>query len=265
MKVKFMISTLTLFTIMLISAEVDSYKNSVPHEFNFMGGECKSCHITYEYPIRFKAKITDLCNECHEKDDAISHVVGVKPSMYLTADFPLDERGEMTCNSCHDIHMERNDSFTNERTYLLRSKLRGKEFCDDCHLGTMNVLLPDSTPSHIEYLQTAHLGYNLTHSYDIDSVSQQCLVCHDGTLGKNINLNMETGLHLSEDHPIGGNYKMSYAKSKTLRYFEDIDPEIIFFEDKVGCASCHDPYNLNLHKLILSNASSKLCFKCHDV
>ena len=260
-----MISTLTVFAIMLISVNVDSYKNAPPHEFKFMDGECGDCHITYEYPIRFKDNITDLCNYCHEDDEALSHVVGIKPSMYLTDGFPLDENGEMTCNTCHDIHMDRSDPLTAERTYLLRVKPIGKAFCDICHLGTMNVLLPDLTPSHIDTLQSAHIGYNLKGYDSLDGVSNLCLTCHDGTSGTTINSNTEIGLHTLRDHPIGMNYKMSWAKSNNLRYLDDIAPDINFFEDKVGCASCHDPYNLNRRKLIFSNFTSNLCFQCHDM
>ena len=265
MKIKLRIIPLICFTVLAIGIVVYSYKNSSPHKFNFMEGECGSCHISYEYPVKFKDNITALCNKCHEKDNAMSHIVGVKPSMYLGDDFPLDERGEMTCNTCHDIHSETIDPLTKKRTYLLRSKLRGKDLCDDCHLETMNVLMPGAVPRHSEITSDAHFGYYTTKGGQIDAVSEKCISCHSGDIAEAIHYTLNGEKSMGGSHPIGGNYRISYARSRDLKYPDDIDSRIKFFEGKMGCVSCHDIFNLKKMKLVVSNEGSNLCFKCHAV
>lgn len=257
-----------VFLVMAGAIIVYSYTNAPPHKFNFMKGECKRCHITYQYPFRFRDNITDLCNECHGSDNALSHVVGVTPSMYLSDEFPLDEHGEMTCNTCHNIHMERRDDITGRRTYLLRSNLRGKAFCDDCHSETLEILLPDATPSHAEFFSQAHFGYYSTETGTIDKVSLYCMMCHSGDIGSEAHVSLETGNPLYGSHPIGMKYDDAYLRSLSSRSDnmvppEHLIPQIKFFEGRMGCPSCHDPFNLRGHKLVISNVGSRLCLACH--
>jgi len=265
MKIKIRIILFICFTLPAIGIAVYSYKNSPPHKFDYAGGECGSCHMSYDYPVKFRDNITALCNECHQNDKALSHIVGVKPSMYLGDDFPLDENGEMTCNTCHDIHRESIDPLTEQRTYLLRSRLRGKELCDECHLETMNVLIPGGVPRHSEITTDAHFGYYTTHGGAIDAVSEKCISCHSGDMADAIHYTLSDEKSMGGSHPIGGNYRVSYARSRDLKYPDDIDRSIMFFEGKMGCPSCHDIFNLNKMKLVVSNEGSSLCFKCHDM
>ncbi len=164
---------------------VNSFVNGPPHQFNFKEGECKSCHASFYEPKKLVAPINDICNKCHGEDDAISHVVGIVPSMYVRDDFPLDEEAKMTCNTCHNIHMERIDTQTGKRTYLLRIDAIGKPFCDECHKETMEVFIKD-TPSHLSTLTKAHFGYYTSVGFYtpggvyVDSVSRYCMSCHSG-------------------------------------------------------------------------------------
>ena len=69
-----------------------SFQNLPPHDFNFKEGECKArCHVDFYPPMKFKQSMIDMCAECHGDDESVSHIVGVKPSMYVGDEFPLDE------------------------------------------------------------------------------------------------------------------------------------------------------------------------------
>lgn len=87
------------------------------------------------------------------------------------------------------------------------------------------------------------------------------------------------GLDLTNDHPIGFNYKA--AQANTAKYeLKDADTvatlmyEVgnasgIFAGDQMTCASCHDVHGKVVNSVVIpvllrrSNASSLLCFACH--
>lgn len=247
-----------LFLLMLSGIIVYSFTNNPPHQFK--ENQCGFCHLNYDYPLRFRDNITTLCNYCHRADKALSHIVGLKPSMQVSADFHLDENGAMTCNTCHNVHMDTVDSVTGERSYLLWSNLRGREFCDACHSNTIAVV---NSPVHSDVIENAHFGYYTGGISSIDRVSIQCLECHEGSVASHVDISTKTGTPIGESHPIGMDYLKAYNKDNTLRSPRSLSPEIKLFEGKVGCTSCHNPFNLTKHKLSITNEESKLCFECH--
>ena len=67
-------------------------------------------------------------------------------------------------------------------------------------------------------------------------------------------------------HPIGMDYeaRRSLRGRKTdLRPMDLVDRRIRFFNGKVGCGSCHDPYSTIEKQLVMSDEQSKLCYSCH--
>lgn len=251
-----------LFLLMLSGIIVYSFTNSKPHQFK--DGQCGFCHLNYEQPLRFRDNITTLCNYCHGKNrNALSHIVGIKPSMQTPADFHLDENGEMTCVTCHNIHMDTADQITGERSYLLRSNLREREFCDACHGNTTEMVQERTLPVHAGVLETAHFGYYTGGIYSIDRVSYVCLSCHEGATASSAPVAFKTGHPIGGSHPIGMDYMKVYRKNKDLRSARSLSPEIKLFEGKVGCTSCHNPFNLAKHQLSITSEESKLCFECH--
>ena len=50
-----------------------------------------------------------------------------------------------------------------------------------------------------------------------------------------------------------------------LKPMATVDRRLRFFNGKVGCGSCHDPYSTIHKKLVMSDENSKLCFSCHIV
>ena len=240
---------------------VNSFTNSKPHQFK--EGQCGFCHLNYDQPLRFRDNVSTLCNYCHGKRNVLSHIVGINPSIQIPPDFHLDENGEMTCATCHRIHMDTVDPQSGERTYLLSTDMRGRELCDACHVNTMEVVQASTPSTHAGVLDTAHFGYYSGARSTIDKVSIVCLGCHDGSVGKNAQVITKTSHSLEGSHPIGINYMKSFRKNKDIRSPKALSPEIKLFEGKVGCTSCHNPFKLPQHNLNISNEESKLCFECH--
>ena len=104
-----------------------------------------------------------------------------------------------------------------------------------------------------------------------------CLRCHDGTIAKDAtgavhqerfvhkqNPGMFTTGHGRSDHPVGVAYpkiaKGYYPLPTVLSGWKVRLPD-----GKVECASCHDPHDNagQPHMLVMSNARSALCLKCH--
>lgn len=79
-----------------------------PHAFGSDRRRCASCHG--EVPrkgakIRVTRDVVSLCLDCHfEKDLSALHPVDVRPGAKVPGDLPLDERGAITCATCHDLH-----------------------------------------------------------------------------------------------------------------------------------------------------------------
>lgn len=258
---KWSIPIIALLTLSAII--VNSFINTPPHKFK--NEQCGYCHLNYEPPLRFRDNINTLCNFCHKKDKGLSHVVGVKPSMTIPEDFHLGENGEMTCATCHNIHMDTVDQATGARSYLLRRGTVGKEFCDACHIDMAKVVEAGYSPSHSNVLETAHFGYYTTgEPYSIDRVSLACMSCHEGATASDASVTIKKGGHsFGESHRIGFNYMKAFRSKKDLRSPISLSPEIKLFGGKVGCVSCHNPFNLDKHQLSISNEESKLCMECH--
>lgn len=103
---------------------------------DFSEGECINCHVDYKKnPKSLQSPITLLCKKCHtEITSASSHPYDVYPvSVKIPPDLLLHD-GMITCNTCHNIHMER-FSLSGEKTYFTRRTKIGKELCISCHIG----------------------------------------------------------------------------------------------------------------------------------
>jgi predicted CXXCH cytochrome family protein len=109
-----------------------------PHEFQRLS--CTHCHILVPGQGRsvqknvFRRNIDDLCQECHAAalEDNLNHRVGIRPSMKVPVDLHLNERGEISCVTCHDPHGDYVDA-RRERTYFLRRGMQKRELCVACH------------------------------------------------------------------------------------------------------------------------------------
>jgi predicted CXXCH cytochrome family protein len=116
-----------------------------------------------------------------------------------------------------------------------------------------------------------------------DGSSKLCLSCHDGTValdnfgGATGGTNYVSGatlidVDLRDDHPVSFTYDATLASNdgqlydpttQTSGLGSTIDVDMLF-SGKLQCASCHDPHDAGVAKLLVkSNAASDLCLTCH--
>ncbi|GFO64793.1 cytochrome c3 family protein [Geomonas paludis] len=105
----------------------------------------------------------------------------------------------------------------------------------------------------------------------LDQLSANCLSCHDGIGGSQINVELRDRPldrrsmvnSFTSDHPLGMTYDAYVAAG---RGYKDVgsNTKMIFVNGKVGCLSCHDPLNTERGHLVMSDNGSALCKTCHD-
>ncbi len=249
-----------------------------PHAFK----ECSSCHLLpnpsgSSSGVRDMTRpITYLCSECHAKtlSEGYMHPVDVQPqNVIIPSDMPLSRSGEITCATCHDIHAEYYTPY-GVPTHFLRRQESGKTFCKICH-GDLQSL----SQGHSASLGEAHFRsqYIATDTRgELDPMSRNCVSCHDGTYAQSVSIRAGTWTHGSSfmqhdrggSHPVGIDYesvRIKRGRKTDLRPITEVDRRVRFFNGKVGCGSCHDPYSTIPKQLVMSDVNSKLCFTCHIV
>jgi hypothetical protein len=121
-------------------------------------------------------------------------------------------------------------------------------------------------------------------AFDLESIctaldesqeSTNCLNCHDGVLAPAVMIRfLETDFTgstpanfcIDGSHRIGINYDTAQMTSKgKLRLSSQLDPKIRLHNGEVECTSCHTCDSEVLKSLVMSNAGSQLCFKCHSI
>ena len=264
-----------IFVLVVLLAFVVFSVEYRPHAFK----QCSSCHVS-EDPSGASARdmiepLTVLCGKCHDKifTEGYTHPVDVRPNLVrIPADMPLSPSGEIVCSTCHDVH---SDDFTPYGTpsHFLRRQESGRDYCKICH-GNLDVL----SRGHKASLGEAHFRsqYIVTDPRrGLDPMSANCVSCHDGSFASSVNIQAGTWRHSKSfiqhdqgSHPVGADYEAVRANrgSKTdLRPIFEVDRRIRFFNGKVGCGSCHDPYSKIPKQLVMSDEHSKLCLACHIV
>ena len=269
--------------VILTSAAVYStFINASPHQFS--DNDCFGCHFTIPQegdprPLRFVKPISELCGRCHRDLTDLSHISDFEVERRLPLDLPVDSAGNLTCATCHDPHRNRFDA-RNNKTYYLRTERRGKGFCLLCHEskdrpGEVTIFAPGGGLTHKRSMDRAHgfANFSIVSSDDkIDPLSKICMGCHSKDEEKADRGSLEegkwthgSGIGLS--HPIGVDYAYSARVNRDLKSFRNIDPRVKFFDGRIGCCTCHNPYGAGGgHGLVIyDNGSSQgLCLACHD-
>lgn len=110
-------------------------------------------------------------------------------------------------------------------------------------------------------------------SSGIDTLSRDCLSCHDGVTAQNFKIRIKNDpngrVMTLEDiiggHPVGMEYDR-YLNVKGKEYKSEVkfNSDVVFAEGKIGCLSCHNPLNKEKGHLVMNNSKSELCFACHS-
>lgn len=239
---------------------------------DFTKDDCYICHLLAEDGniLKTKEKFTYQCGLCHNEviSSACLHKVNIPTARNnVPVMLPLSSSGEITCNTCHDVHWPRINS-QGIKTHYLRNGICATDLCLYCHDA--------ASMKHAGVLKTAHLRPATTtspNSNGIDPLSMVCLSCHDGLMGQS---QMPKQNNLLEaictfpgqkiDHPVGRDYVDALRQGgvkNSLLPVEELNRQIPFFENKISCGSCHDPYSAKKKKLRVDNYRSKLCLSCH--
>jgi predicted CXXCH cytochrome family protein len=229
------------------------------------------------------------CNNCHDNQALFSHPVNVLASMSVPADLPL-ENGQITCVTCHDnsssqMHMQARAN----HTPMLRA-MDGESLCLQCHDAGQSMHGAKLGKAHLASMNASN-GFGSTSSSSssnvltasdptvMDSVSRNCLSCHDGSVAKDVSsgVPMQGNGRISltsnvvgsrSDHPMGV-YPVSGIRSTATGEMDHLyvpsalDSRIQLVEGKVSCISCHSPYSQKKKQLVMSNFKSALCLSCH--
>lgn len=202
------------------------------------------------------------------------HPCDIRPTqrVRIPPDFPLSRQGELTCVTCHDVHMGRDNGGLALVKDLLRRDEHGPAFCQICH----GRALTSKSMGHPQALGEAHMRprYVITDpGVSIDPISKNCISCHDGSYATSASIKAGIWSHGKDfigndmgNHPIGVDYEKARTapgRKTDLRPMGAVDPRIKFFDGKVGCGSCHDPYKHSKDNLVIPNDGSRLCFACH--
>jgi len=203
------------------------------------------------------------CTECHPDERIASHPIGMVPSMAVPADLPLDEKGRVSCFTCHRDHGDIQPTGDGLRS-LRRATVRA--LCQSCHSF-------EPVMNHRGNLPFAHTfdhRSRIVDSRGVDRRSLDCLGCHDGIhpmIGgegvRRASLGWSLG-GVGTSHPIGVELvQRSDRSGRKLSWQPAGDPRVRLLGGRVGCPSCHNPFSPAPNKLVMDNRGSHLCFACH--
>lgn len=105
----------------------------------------------------------------------------------------------------------------------------------------------------------------------VDTFSSDCMACHDGVNARYHDVRIRNGkrqgpISLSTvlgSHPIGMHYGSAAYENSSLRPVDEMNPNIVLADGRVGCLSCHSMLNPEQFHLAVDNSGSNLCFQCH--
>jgi predicted CXXCH cytochrome family protein len=213
------------------------------------GERCGSCHLAGETVDSSTAfQLTDtqeqLCSRCHPGAIQATHPSGVAHSMSVPLELSLDWKGEVTCSTCHSIHLGGHAP--------LSVAERGVNFCTLCH---QQAFFDQMIDDGLSLFASAHLNALTDYeSAQTDPFSVHCLGCHDNW-GDSLSAPGEW-----KNHPVLVRYQC-----RSCRPAEELSETVLIPGDSVSCVSCHQGYTQNHGMLVVSMEGSGLCLDCHDL
>ena len=203
----------------------------------------------------------DNCSTCHQFSETRSHVTGVRPTFKLPSAYPLNEKGELTCATCHDVTVP-----SDQGSAAVRGGLQGEAFCRSCHAQGAQ---EESRLAHALRAGAAHTARPVLHPNRAPrnrTVSMDCQACHDGIIGEDGHWSAQPQIASDgrdRGHPVGVEYSGAQMRSATLMTVTLLDPAIGLEDGTVGCSSCHDALSRIPKQLVIDNRGSALCLACH--
>jgi predicted CXXCH cytochrome family protein len=249
-----------------------------PHDFQRIG--CNHCHILVPGQSKtvqknvFRKNIDDLCQECHAAslEDNLNHRVGIRPSMRVPSDLHLNDKGELSCVTCHDPHGEYVSGRSSSRTYFLRRNMLKRELCLACH-GEENYQEPKTTVELLAPVNNAvvdALPVPLIGMVSDDRLEEVVVQINDADLVLSVhNKTFSTLLKLREGIntirisgtdvvPLVVNILFNPALPKDMTYRRYSSHGMLNRKD---CFVCHEERG---RTYAISGDDAKLCAKCHD-
>lgn len=98
----------------------------------------------------------------------------------------------------------------------------------------------------------------------LDPVSSTCFSCHDGSGGPQAGFcllpqkNKGCGGHI-----VSASYAELARRNKNLHPQRSLPPELVLFEGKITCVTCHGSAPHNRQPFAIDNRGSALCHACH--
>ncbi len=192
-----------------------------------------------------------------------------------------------------------------ESAHDFRTSTWTTELCTVCHAAhSLPEYIVDEAPLWNHVVTTGPFTMYTSPTLDAsqspvpDGISLLCLSCHDGTIAldaygteptsttyiQDVNINAHIGTDLRNDHPISIVYDSALATTDgglndpitTTDVIIGITPddkgpgsidELLLFDTKVQCSSCHDVHNkftVDYKLLKISIEGSELCLTCHN-
>lgn len=228
---------------------------SVPvvlNEVHSVDGRCAECHLQYPpQDASLRPDADAFCAACHGQPDG-GHPLGVVTQSSL----PLLDGGRIGCVTCHDVK-------AGSQQNALR--LPAAELCASCH--------GSADPSHAQLVGLAHGKREEARDRgQIDRFSQKCMSCHDGAQAPEAPVSLHgdptymlnyVGASIRGNHKIAGVYEEIAAGDREMASTHSLPASISLVEGKVGCLSCHDPYQSREKMLAVEIKGSRLCLTCH--
>lgn len=230
------------------------------------GDMCLSCHDGSVVDSRFKVWST----RHHTTDSVPSAAVKIP-----TDKFPLDEKGRMTCATCHTAHAVP-DSSDLKTVIFLREPNIDSSLCLNCHpehaqkndfqhpLGHADSPVPQaildaggktSEDGHMVFCQTCHEPHGARNAWMLVlPPAKLCITCHTD---KSPETEPPAGAPV---HRIGHTYS-GFEPPVTL-----LNERATFGSNgELDCLSCHRLHDASGARplLIRKNEDSSLCLECH--
>jgi predicted CXXCH cytochrome family protein len=230
------------------------------------GDMCLSCHDGSVVDSRFKVWSTR-----HHTTDSVP-----SPAVKIPTDkFPLDDKGRMTCATCHTAHAVP-DSSDLKTVIFLRQPNVDSSLCLNCHpehaqkndfqhpLGHADDPVPQaildaggktSEDGHMVFCQTCHEPHGARNAWMLVlPPAKLCIACHTD---KSPETSPPAGAPV---HRIGHTYTGFEPPSTLLDQRATFGPN-----GELDCLSCHRLHDASGAKplLIRKNEDSSLCLECH--